>query len=213
MANGSSRTRRATDGGRYSRISCFTAVKARRSKCVSSPKSRSARSSGAAASRTSRSTAMQISLTASTGRRAGRCLSPPALEPLRRLGQPRLERDARFPPELRARCRRVDRAAPLLAGLARAVADGAGKAACLGQQPGQLVHGSLATRPDVERSADARFERVAVDARHVLDVQVVARLLAVAIDHRVLSSEHPLQEDGYTAGTADRARSRPLHAA
>src|SRR5437867_7563375 len=138
--------------------------------------------------------------------------SPPlriALEPGECPGQAVVEHRARRPSEDGLRPCGVEHAPPLLT-LARGCVPGRrADPGELRQPPVQLVDRGLEARADV-RDAGRRMtaERARDRVGHVLDEDVVARLVAVAVDETRLTGEQPMTEDRDDAGLAVRILDR-----
>src|SRR6266540_4575498 len=125
------------------------------------------------------------------------------LEEVQRPGQPVSKRDAGRPAETLLRQRGAQAASPLLTGLRGAVLRRHLEARRAGQRAMELVHRSLDPRTDVHAADDlGALESAEVGGRDVLDVDVVAGLLAVPVDDRRLPLQEALGEDGDDAGLA-----------
>src|SRR3989442_7191815 len=132
--------------------------------------------------------------------------SPPlrvALEPGERPGQAVVEHRARRPSKDGLRPYGVEHAPPLLT-LARGCVPGRrADPGELRQPPVQLVDGGLEARADVrDASRCMTAERARDRVGHVLDEDVVAGLVAVAVDETRLAREQPLAEDRGDGGLA-----------
>src|SRR5207247_11204037 len=119
----------------------------------------------------------------------------PQLEPLH--GAPRTlrPRHLRPPAEDLGGAPGVDDAAPLLALLCRPGTNLGTAARRLEEEARERAHVGLDAGADVEGPGRGGLEREEVGARHVADVDVVARLLAVAVHRDRLGAEHPARED------------------
>src|SRR5437660_4211858 len=138
---------------------------------------------------------------ASVGRRRRKCtLTPFLVEPLVGPPQPVFERDARLPAELSLGRRRVDDAAALLAGLGWPVRRLDLVAGDRDQPLRERDDVGLAARADVDRADERAVERLQIGAHQILDVHVIAGLLAVAVDARRLAAQELLAEDRHHAG-------------
>src|SRR5881628_2492785 len=134
--------------------------------------------------------------------------SPPlhvALEPGERPGQAIVERGSRRPTQDGLGARGVEHAAPLLARTRRRVPGRGADTRQLRQPPIELVDGGLESGTDVRDAGRiGAAERAGDRVGHVLDEDVVARLLAVAVDETRLAGQQPMTEDGDDAGLAVR---------
>ena len=152
-------------------------------------------------------------LLAPVTRDSEKLLLHPLPEPSDGLPQPVGKRNLGAPAQHSSGRCGIDDAAELLAGLARAVPLGHARAAQAHQVLEQRVDVCLAPGPEIQCPAVVARERREVGPRHVAHVDIVARLLPVAVDHRLLSSEQFLGEDGDDAGFAMRVLTRPIDVA
>src|SRR5881628_2024341 len=134
--------------------------------------------------------------------------SPPlriALEPGECPGQAVVEHRARRPSEDGLSPCGVEHAPPLLTLTRGCVPGRRANPGELREPPVQLVDRGLEARADV-RDAGRRMtaERAGDRVGHVLDEDVVARLVAVAVDETRLAGEQPMTEDRDDAGLAVR---------
>src|SRR5437879_1361382 len=104
----------------------------------------------------------------------------------------------------------VDDAAALLAGLRGSVTDLGAAARRLEEEARERVHVGLDAGADVEGPGRGGLEREEVGARHVADVHVVARLLAVTVHRDRFGAEHPPREDGDHARLSVRVLARAV---
>src|SRR3989441_2114407 len=141
--------------------------------------------------------------------------SPPlhvALEPGERPGQAIVERGSRRPTEDGLGARGVEYAAPLLARARGRVPGRGADTRQLRQPPVELVDGGLESGTDVRDAGRiGAAERAGDRVGHVLDEDVVARLLAVAVNEAGLAGQQSMTEDGDDAGLAVRVLARTVH--
>src|SRR5262245_12101573 len=76
-----------------------------------------------------------------------------------------------------------------------------------------LEHGSLLAETDVDRPGGVAFAGAEVRVHHVVDIDVVARLLAVAEDHGLPAVDDSAAEDRDDAGLAERVLARAVDVA
>src|SRR5436190_6793321 len=114
-----------------------------------------------------------------------------------------VETDLGYPPQtLLGQCR-TEAAPSLLARLGGSVSGRHVEPAGPSQRATDLVDRGLDPRADVHAAGDLRtLERAEIGCRDVVEIDVVGRLLSVAVDHRGLSSEEPVTEDRHDAGLA-----------
>src|SRR5262249_4191741 len=141
----------------------------------------------------------------------GRSYSELLPEPLDGLRETLVECCARAPPEERLGAGRVEDTAPLLAGLRRGVLGGAIYAGQARQAPVQLVDRRLGACADIRDAGRVRERHPAGDrVGNIPDVDVVARLLPVAVDDARFAGEKSRREDGTDAGLARRVLARAV---
>src|SRR5208282_5731736 len=118
------------------------------------------------------------------------------------------------PPKLLLRARRRYDGALLLAGTHRRVLRPGREIGDARERGIKIVHVGLDTGADVERdSRRARFRRRYHCPHHVADINVVARLRAVAVNRHGLAVEHSSAEDRNYAGFAVRILARAVNVA